>query len=94
MTVDEALAFVDAVPKSAATYDLLCADVLAAELRRERARLDFIEKHALFLALDGRKFSVCSMGPSRSCIDAAIEAVTPNDQAQARAGRSDEGAKA
>lgn len=54
------------------------AMALSAALRREKARLDFVEQHALFIALDGRMFSHCQMGASRSCIDAAIAALAPN----------------
>lgn len=51
---------------------------IADALRTEKARLDFVEQHALFIALDGRMFSHCQMGANRSCIDAAIAAMTPN----------------
>ena len=54
---------------------------LADALRCEKARMDFIEQNALFIALDGRTFSHCQMGASRNCVDAAIAAMTPNDGA-------------
>ena len=66
---------------------------IADALRTEKARLDFVEQHALFIALDGRMFSHCQMGGRRSCIDAAIAALAPNAEAHAnscREGKHDE----
>lgn len=43
-----------------------------AELEADSRRLDFIEEHAIYIAMDGRRFKTMQIGASRGSIDAIL----------------------